>query len=331
MGSLFTCFHGEEQAPPNKESYSCIPKIENNYKDISYNSLKNEINKHIKSIKRKNENNKFSYNNYEYEFSLLEKNIDDNEAHYDELEEGIQELCRYSDIKTYKHNNLEINTESKYINASPIRINEKIVFISTQGPKPNTIEDFWVMVEQYNSKVIIMLCNLMEGNREKCANYWDANNTLKKYSINFNEKTTEYNTIVEREIKLKNNSTNSEKSIIQIHYKGWPDHGAPKIEESFNDFLYIIKKVDEIKGDGDEPIVVHCSAGVGRTGAFISMYFLYKEIMAQIKDESLEKINFSVFNMVRKLKEMRLYMVQSVVQYKFIYDFVDCLLKKYNK
>ena len=146
MGSFFTCSKGEE-AQPNKESYSCIPRVENNYKDISYNALKNEINNRIKSIKRKNENNKFSYNNYEYEFSLLVKSIDDNEAHYDELEEGIPQLCRYSDIKTYKHNNLEINTETKYINASPIKINGKMIFISTQGPMSNTVEDFWVMVE----------------------------------------------------------------------------------------------------------------------------------------------------------------------------------------
>ena len=97
MGCFFTCFKGEEEAPPNKESYSCIPRVENNYKDISYNALKNEINNRIKSIKRKNENNKFSYNNYEYEFSLLEKNIDDNEAHYDELEE---EFPNYADIQT---------------------------------------------------------------------------------------------------------------------------------------------------------------------------------------------------------------------------------------
>ena len=90
----------------------------------------------------------------------------------------------------------------------------------------------------------------------------------------------------------------------------------------------MIKKVDTIKNEN--PTVVHCSAGVGRTGTFISIYCLFKEIMSQIKNENLENIHFSVFNMVRKLKEMRLLMVQTNEQYKFIYDFIDCLLKENN-
>ena len=83
----------------------------------------------------------------------------------------------------------------------------------------------------------------------------------------------------------------------------------------------------EIKGNG--PIVVHCSAGVGRTGTFISMYYLEKEIMRQIKDE-VSEIKFSIFNLVRKLKEMRLYLVQTESQYRFIYEFVKYLLNKNN-
>ena len=80
----------------------------------------------------------------------------------------------------------------------------------------------------------------------------------------------------------------------------------------------------------NNPIVVHCSAGVGRTGTFISMYFLEKEIKDQINN-NVKEIQFSIFNLVRKLKEMRLYMVQSEAQYKFIYDFVNYLLETSNK
>ena len=332
MGSFFSSScEGQEikEKKYNKESYSCIPSIENAYKDLSYNNLQNEINNHIKSIERKKGNKNFSYNDYKEEFDILERNIDDDEEHYKALEEGVPKLCRYSDIKTYKHNNLEINTKHKYINASPININGKMLFISTQGPKPNTIEDFWTMVDQYNSNLIIMLCDLEEAGREKCSIYWDANDTIKNFSINFSENKTDFDKIVEREIKLKNNSTNNEKTVIQIHYKGWPDYGAPTIDDGYKNFLFMIKRVDELKGD--TPIVVHCSAGVGRTGTFISIYLLYNEIMAQIENENLEKIDFSVFNIVRKLKEMRLYMVQSIDQYKFIYEFIDCLLRENNK
>ena len=128
---------------------------------------------------------------------------------------------------------------------------------------------------------------------------------------------------------MKSKANSSEKIITQIHYKGWPDHGVPDIRKEFNSFLYMIQKVDELKGNG--PVVTHCSAGVGRTGTFISIYILYQEIMAQIKNEQSKEIKFSVFNMVRKLKEMRLHMVQNLAQYKFIYTFIDCLLQKFNK
>ena len=329
MGSIFD-FFDKSESNYNPESYSCIPKIENDYNDLSYKNLKDEINKHVKIIKRKEKNKDFSYKDYNEEFYILESNIDDDVNHYKALEKGIQELCRYSDIKTYKHNNLEINTKTKYINASPIRINNNFLFISTQGPLPNTIEDFWTMVDQYNSNLVLMLCNLQELGREKCANYWDINK-IGNYTIKSKEienDNIDKNIIVEREITIKNNLTNNEKTITQIHYKGWPDHGAPDIKDSYKDFLYMIKKVDTIKNEN--PTVVHCSAGVGRTGTFISIYCLFKEIMSQIKNENLENIHFSVFNMVRKLKEMRLLMVQTNEQYKFIYDFINCLLKENN-
>jgi len=86
-------------------------------------------------------------------------------------------------------------------------------------------------------------------------------------------------------------------------------------------------KAEANKGDG--PIVSHCSAGIGRTGTFISMYYLYKEIKEQV-DKKKQFIQFSVFNLVRKLKEMRISMVQNIIQYQFIIHFVYFIFKKYN-
>ena len=131
---------------------------------------------------------------------------------------------------------------------------------------------------------------------------------------------------------------NDKRTVTHIHYKKWPDKGVPDMN-SFNTFEEIIKIVDQInksKHDKEKenefhPIVVHCSAGVGRTGTFISMFCLYKEIkMAQIDKRIVKSIQFNIFNLVRKMKEMRLYMVQTFEQYKFVYQFAQYLLNKYN-
>ena len=128
---------------------------------------------------------------------------------------------------------------------------------------------------------------------------------------------------------MKNLKDKTEKKINQIHITNWPDNFIPNTQngEIFNVLIDIILTTERNKGDG--PIVSHCSAGIGRTGTFIAMYYLYKEIKDQIDGEK-EIIQFSVFNLVRKLKEMRIAMVQNLIQYKFVIYFVYFILKKYN-
>ena len=331
MGNYFRDCIGVNKTEP----FTCIQEIGNNYPDLSYNKLKNEINQSIITI-IKNEGNKGfpSDRILNLEYELFVNYIDYDEEHSKNLEEGFNELCRYSDIKTYKYNTVKINTEKKFINASPINIfNKNYYFISTQGPTDKTIEDFWTMIEQYKCNIIIMLCKLEELGRPKCAFYWNDKNEMKKYKIDLlSEEKVEINSsnhIMLRKIKLTNNDSKEEKEVTQLHYEEWPDHGVPDINQTFELFEYMIKKVDELKGDA--PGVVHCSAGVGRTGTFISIYSLYKEITDQISNDKLYEIKFSIFNFVRKLKEMRLFMVQTAEQYKFIYRFVDILLNIYNK
>jgi len=244
------------------------------------------------------------------------------------FEDGYPHLDRYSDIKPFKHNTVKINTPSKYINASPINIeNKPNLFISTQGPKSETIEDFWTMVWECNSNVIVMLCKEFEGGRKKCETYWEAK--MKKFEIIIEKKDSHYMYDI-RTIKLINLSKKEERIVYQIHFNGWPDHGIPDTRDGkvFEVFIEINKLVDQYNTE-QKPIIVHCSAGVGRTGTFVSMYLLEKEIMKQINDKC-ETIRINVFNLVRKIKEMRMYMVQTPIQYYFVYLFVKHLLDTKN-
>ena len=255
--------------------------------------------------------------------------IEDWKCNLNIFESGYFNLDRYSDIKPYKHNKISINNGKRYINASPINIGKKEkYFISTQGPKPETIEDFWTMVYENNSNVIVMLCNVTEGGRIKCENYWEKPQ-MKKFSVEIqNEEKSKMHTI--RTLKLKIKEKNEERIINQIHFTAWPDHGIPDISDGkvFQDFCEINQKVDELNNKNN-PMIVHCSAGVGRTGTFVSMYLLEKEINEQIHAKK-NYIRFNIFNLVRKIKEMRLYMVQNVDQYRFVYAYVRYLLENNN-
>ena len=241
-------------------------------------------------------------------------------------------LDRYNLLYPFKYNKITINTEKGYINASPINIGQKQnLFIATQGPKENTIEDFWTMVWEFNCKVIVMLTNLIEADKIKCENYWEAK--MDKFEVNAKEVEKKDMYLV-REIKLKNLSKKEEKerTVNQIHFTKWPDQGAI-LDNNLLIFCEINKLIDDLNktepNQPNQPIIVHCSAGQGRTGTFIAMYLIEKEIEKQIKDDC-QIIRFNIFNLVRKLKEMRAAMVNTYEQYFSIYYFAYFLLDKIN-
>ena len=136
------------------------------------------------------------------------------------------------------------------------------------------------------------------------------------------------NGITIRKFQLLNIYDNKKiNNMTQIHLTCWEDHSALN-SNYFDKIIKIIKNIDQISND--KTVVVHCSAGVGRTGTFISLYNLYNEIMKQINDKDKEIIKFSVFNLVRKIKELRMYMVENQNQYILLYKFVNYLLVNNN-
>ena len=167
-----------------------------------------------------------------------------------------------------------------------------------------------------------MLCKLFENGRSKCDDYYNKNLKSNNFKIeNLTEK--EYQYLTHRTITL---SKKGEKRLInQLHFLNWPDHGVPDINTVYDTFEMMIKKIEQ---HNETPIVVHCSAGVGRTGTFLSIYNLYYELEKQ----KTEKIKvFNIWNTVRKLKEMRLFLVENKNQYYFVHNFISQYLKKIFK
>ena len=281
-----------------------------------------------KDIEKQNKDNEFKYL----------KNLIDFNSKYSSRLLSDNDLCRYNNIRCYKDNFVEISSPHKQINASWIHIPQYRSFISAQAPLKNTIDDFWTMCFDYNINIVIMLCKLKENGKEKCVEYWEPEkkdiyesaNDTQVFNFKITYTTEEINEdITIRKCHVLNKTTNEEKVISQIHYGGWPDHETPKdMQTVYGNILFMFNIVDnEI---GKSPIVVHCSAGVGRTGTFIALYNLYKDILFQINDKNVKKISFSLMNLVRKLKEMRLYLVENDKQYKMIYQFISKFLKDRN-
>jgi protein tyrosine phosphatase len=302
---------------------SLTKRLISKFEDISYDTnklLKKIIEQSIITISPKNKQSISicDEKKYQYEFSILEKIIDNEDNHISKLSKGNSKN-RYSDIRVYEYNKVSLKT-NEYINASFINIPYEKCFISTQGPIDSSINDFWEMIFEYDCKIIIMLCNEIEVERKRCSNYWNSKNT--NFKIEYKEERK--NDLIIRNITFSKNKIS--KNVIQIQYNGWPDHGIPNIEEAYNSFLNIIHFINE--NNNNCPVVVHCSAGVGRTGTFLSIYNLVYEIE---KKKNNQVIKFSIFNVVRKLKEMRMYLVQNWLQYSFVYEFIEMYLKSLFK
>ncbi|XP_075165181.1 protein tyrosine phosphatase 52F [Haematobia irritans] len=229
---------------------------------------------------------------------------------------------RYADIFPYDKNRviLDIDADgSDYINASFIDgYRRRKEYIATQGPKPESATDFWRMVLQHNVRVIVMVTQFREGDVVKCHEYYP----FKSKGINVTEKKKDSFDLYDRtELSVVHEMFGLKQKVVHFYFKKWPDHGCP------TDPMHLITFVRKVKAEkipSYSPIVVHCSAGVGRTGTFIGLDI----IMQRLKNES--KIN--IYETVKKLRFQRMKMVQSLAQYTFLYTCTYELVKhKDNK
>lgn len=182
-----------------------------------------------------------------------------------------------------------------------------------------------------------MLCKIKEKGKEKCVEYWKDRITISvtdyvETIFKVKSTTEEINEdITIRTCNVLNKKTNETRTIKQINYGGWPDHEIPdNLQSIYGNILFMFNLVDKLMGIGNPPVCVHCSAGVGRTGTFIALYNIYRNILSQIKDTNKKFIIFSLMNLVRQLKEMRLYLVENFKQYELIYQIISKLLKDRN-
>ncbi|NXT59376.1 PTPRV phosphatase, partial [Pluvianellus socialis] len=231
---------------------------------------------------------------------------------------------RYPHVLPYDHSRVKLSQlgedpHSDYINANFMPgYTSQQEFIATQGPLKKTIEDFWRLVWEQNVCNIIMLTVCMENGRVLCDHYWPSESAPVSYGQVrvhlMTQSSSEEWTM--REFKLWHESLRAERQVSHLHYTAWPDHGIPESTSSIMTFRELVREhIHSTKDAG--PTLVHCSAGVGRTGTFIAL----DRLLQQMKQEKV----VDIFGVVYTLRMNRYLMIQTLSQYIFLHS---CILDK---
>lgn len=209
-------------------------------------------------------------------------------------------------------------------------------YIATQAPmidwidgtteKENTMNDFWNMLWLHNVPVIVMLAKLIEEEGKiKAHQYWPDVGEERRFASRDNlgdilvRGVQEYlyqcdSDIVIREMRISHNG--SQRTIHQVHFMGWPDNSIPT---KYDGFLGVLSAADAFMKDKSAPMVVHCSAGVGRTGTLICIHSILNQLKEHSESETTEPFSFSVYDTVLKMKHHRWQLVYNVEQYEYCY------------
>ncbi|XP_028663880.2 tyrosine-protein phosphatase non-receptor type 4 isoform X1 [Erpetoichthys calabaricus] len=231
---------------------------------------------------------------------------------------------RYRDISPYDATRVILKGEDDYINANFINMeipSSSIInrYIACQGPLPNTCQDFWQMTWEQGSSMVVMLTTQVERGRVKCHQYWpNLSGSVSYGNYQITCLSEDGNSAFQlREMTLESLEQNESRQLTQIQYVAWPDHGVPDDSSYFLDFVSLVRKK---RAEKDEPVIVHCSAGIGRTGVLITM----ETAMCLIE------CNQPVYplDIVRKMRDQRAMMIQTPSQYKFV---CEAILKVYEE
>ncbi|CAL1529556.1 unnamed protein product [Lymnaea stagnalis] len=219
---------------------------------------------------------------------------------------------RYKNIIAYDHSRVHLvcspeKKQGDYINASFVKsYKEDEKFIASQGPSKIILEDFVRMLWEQNVEKVIMLTNLIEEGKHKCERYWPSEYEVDigeiKIRLNSTHKFADY--IIRKLELLKPGETTH--ALTQFHFTSWPDKGVPTAAWGLVDFQQRV-----LSYTTNKPIVVHCSAGVGRTGTFIALH----NVVCQAKATG----TMDFFKTLCQLRQDRVFMVQTALQYIFLH------------
>ncbi|XP_069911039.1 receptor-type tyrosine-protein phosphatase V isoform X3 [Oryctolagus cuniculus] len=231
---------------------------------------------------------------------------------------------RYPHVLPYDHSRvrlsqLEGEPHSDYINANFIPgYTHPQEFIATQGPLKKTLEDFWRLVWEQQVHIIVMLTVGMENGRVLCEHYWPADSTPVTHGhltihLLAEDPKDEW---TRREFQLQHGAQHKRRKVKQLQFTTWPDHSVPEAPGALLAFVELVREQARA-AQGTGPILVHCSAGVGRTGTFVAL----SRLLQQLEEEPV----VDVFNAVYALRLHRPLMIQTPSQYIFLHS---CLLRK---
>uniref|UniRef100_F7EZU4 Tyrosine-protein phosphatase non-receptor type n=1 Tax=Monodelphis domestica TaxID=13616 RepID=F7EZU4_MONDO len=220
---------------------------------------------------------------------------------------------RYRDVSPYDH------SRNDYINANFVMVEEaQRSYILTQGPLPNTCSHFWLMVWQQDSKAVIMLNRLVEKDSIKCSQYWPSSQgeslLFEEMGISVHmmgEDVGPYHTV--RYLSLQNTMTGEARAISHFHYNNWPDFGVPESPASFLSFLFMVRESGCLSYERG-PAVVHCSAGIGRSGTFALI-----DTCLVLMEKKEHPFSLNIRKVLVSLRKYRMGLIQTPEQLRFSY------------